>query len=99
MNEYLMNNLCEHYGIKNLSIEEEMNQPEFAKRTRQNKMKIIDVCDNAKNLIETIEIKVRNAPELDDQVHSEIVDDIRKEVEEMYKSVEKLIYMFYEQRR
>lgn len=61
------------YGIKPMSLDEEMNMSEYAKQTRNNKMKIIDTCNHIKNLIETIELITRQAPEKDDKYHAEIV--------------------------
>lgn len=51
-------------------------------------MKIIDTCKFARNLIETIEITARKAPELDDEKHSALVQELADKVNEMYKAVE-----------
>lgn len=84
----IANGIVNAYGIQPLSFEEEWNQPENAKRTRHNKMKIIDTCKFARNLIETIEITARRAPELDDEKHSALVQELSDKVNEMYKAVE-----------
>ena len=76
------------YGIKPLSIEEEWNLSEYAKQTRNNKMKIIDACDHAERLLETIKLRVKGAPELDDPKHAVLVQELADKVKEACKAVE-----------
>lgn len=80
-------NVFERYGIKELSVEEELYQNEFAKRTRKNKMDIIDKSEHIRGLIETIEHRARTAPELDDEKHSKLVQELMDHVNEAYNHI------------
>ena len=83
------NGIIKYYGIKPMSLEKEINMPEYAKRTRRNKMEIIDTCNHAKNLIDTIEYRARYAPELDEKKHSDLVNELNDKVKEMYAAIER----------
>ena len=87
MFEGIGNAIINTYGIKPMSFEEELNQPKYAKQTRQNKMKIIDTCNSAERLLETIRLRVKMAPELDDPKHAALVQEMMDKVNEMYKAV------------
>lgn len=82
------NAIIERYGIKPMTFEEEWNQPENAKQTRRNKMKIIDTCEAMRRTLETIERRVRTAPELDDSNHAALVQELADKVKEVYKAIE-----------
>ena len=75
------------YGIKPMTFEEELNQPKYAKQTRYNKMKIIDTCKHAKSLLETIEWRTKGAPELNDEKHAALVQDMYDKVNEAYEAI------------
>lgn len=81
-------NIFKTYGIRRLTLEEEINLPKYAKQTRQNKMKIIDTCKHAESLIETIKWRTKCAPELDDERHAELVQEMMDKVNEAYKAIE-----------
>lgn len=76
------------YGLKPLSLEEVLNQPENIRRTRNNKVKIIDTCDGAIRLIDTIKYRAKGAPELDDDRHSALVQELADKVEAFYKALD-----------
>ena len=61
------------YGIPEMTIEMEVNLPPLAKRTLQNKIKIIDWCDNMEMAINTIRSRAKGAPIKDDAIHSDLV--------------------------
>ena len=82
-----MFDVCEIYGIKPLTVEEEWNQPENAKRTRLNKMKGLDTTHHMKALIETLEIRLRAAPELDDKAHADLVEKLVNKVDDAYRDI------------
>ena len=82
------NAIFEKYGIKQLTFEEELNQPENAKQTRRNKMEIIDTCESVRRTLETIERRARMTPELDDPKHAALVQEFADKVNEVYKAVE-----------
>lgn len=81
-------NIYKTYGIQRLTLEEEINLPKYAKQTRQNKMKIINTCKHAESLIETIRWRTKGAPELDDERHAALVQEMMDKVNEMYKAIE-----------
>ena len=76
----LMSNMERIYGIKLLTVEEELNYPANAKQTRNNKMKIVDTCEHIKNLINVIECRAKGAPELDDAKHAALVQELADKV-------------------
>ena len=76
------------YGLQRLTFEKELNQPKYAKQTRRNKIKIIDTCNHAENLIETIKRRAKGAPELDDSKHAALVQEMMDKVNEAYKAIE-----------
>ena len=89
------NAIINNYGLRPLTLEEELNQPELVKQTRGNKMKIIGTCEFAKTLIDTIEIRIRKAPELDDEWHATLVQELADKVNEAYKAIEKAARVGY----
>ena len=62
------------YGLKPMSLKEEMNAPENIKRTRANKIEAIDTCSFMRRTIDTIELTALKIPELDDDTHSALVE-------------------------
>ncbi len=88
-------NIFKTYGLKELSLEEEFNSPKYVKQTRHNKVKIIDTCKHAKNLIETIERRANGAPELDDPKHAALVQELADKVNELYKAIEEACMVGY----
>lgn len=77
-----------YYGIKPLSVEEEWDLPKDTRQTRNNKMKIIDACDHAERLLETIKLRAKGAPELDDPKHAALVQELADKVKEVCKAIE-----------
>lgn len=61
------------YGIPEMTIDEEINLPPLAKRTLQNKIKIIDWCDSMERSIKTIRDRAKGAPIKNDERHSDLV--------------------------
>ena len=86
--EDMRNAQNKYYGLKPLSFKEEFNLPKYARQTRHNKMKIIDTCDHATKLIDTIKYRAKYAPELNDPEHAELVQEFADKVNELYKAVE-----------
>lgn len=77
------------YGLEPLTLEQEIELAPNAKRTCNNKIKIIDTCASIRWLLDTIEFRVRMAPVLDDQEHADLVDKLRDAVDEAYKVTER----------
>lgn len=82
------NAVFERYGIKPMTFDEEWNQPKNARQTRRNKMKIVDTCEFARRVLETIERRAITAPELDDSEHAALVQELTDKVKEAYKVIE-----------
>jgi len=61
------------YGIPEMTIEQEINLPPLAKRTIQNKIKIIDWCDFMEQAVNTIRNRAKDAPVKDDAIHSDLM--------------------------
>ena len=83
---------CEIYGIKPMSHGEDINMPEAAKATRNNKIHIIDQVRDIRKMLDTIEFVARTAPERNDADHSELVSQFREKVDKMYDEVDKTFY-------
>lgn len=77
------------YGLEPLTLEHEMELAPNAKRTRNNKINIIDNCASIRRLLDNIECRARMAPVLDDQEHADLVDKFRDAVDEVYKAAER----------
>lgn len=61
------------YGIPEMTIEEEINLPQYAKRTLGNKIRIVDWCDNMEHAIASIRRRAQQAPIKNDAEHSDLV--------------------------
>ena len=75
--------MCKYYGIQPMSLKEEFDLPVNKKRTRNNKIKMIDTIELAKKTLDYMETRVRHIPEVDDDVHSILVQEFREKVDEM----------------
>lgn len=84
----IYNGIINTYGLHPMSLEDEINQPYNAKRTRCNKIIIIDTCKHMENLIETIKYRAKMAPELNDSRHADLVQEMTDKVNEAYKAIE-----------
>lgn len=76
------------YGLEPVSLEEELSLPYEKKRTRLNKIDIIDQCGFAENLLKTIKNRAKNAPELDDKKHADLMEDLKNAMHRVYVAVE-----------
>ena len=82
--DYLFHN----YGLKPLTFKEEWDLPQNVRQTSNNKIKIIDTCDGAIRLIDTIKYRAKGAPELDDDRHAALVQELADKVEAFYKALD-----------
>ena len=81
MKEYSFNAMC---GLPEMTFEEELALPENAMLTKQNKVQTISRCCSMRRAIDTIELRIRNAPLEDNADHAALVQqlaDIVKEAE------------------
>lgn len=72
-----------YYGLKSLTFEEEIALPETVRQTRKNKLCIISMCDNVLRNVHLIQDRVREAPELDDKDHSDLIQELAEKVKEL----------------
>lgn len=82
-----MYDMNDYYGIRKLSFEEEWNLSDAAKQTRNNKMRAIDICQHARNLLEVEQIKARQWPELDDEAHAQLIQEKVDKLVEAYNAI------------
>lgn len=83
------NALCEEYGIKPMSIEEEAKLPKFAKQTRNNKIKIMGVCTAMRRILGSVEYRTKHAPELNNEEHAALVEELKNLLNQAYETLEK----------
>lgn len=91
----LYGKMCAWYGITPLSFDEEIALPETKRKTRGNKITIIDNCENIKRYLDSIENSVRCAPELDDERHSELINEIAENIKRIAIDTEKTMDLRY----
>ena len=77
--------ICNKYGIVPLSVEEEAALSDAAKKTRQNKMHIIDLCEDMRLQLYSIENRAKSIPETDDTVQADLVADLTNLVSKMHR--------------
>lgn len=77
------------YGLEALTLEQEIGLTPNTKRTRNNKIKIIDTCAGIRRLLDTIEFRARMAPAEDNQEHVDLVQEFLDAVNEAYKATER----------
>lgn len=70
-----------------MSFEEEASMPKAAKRTRNNKIHMIDKITNIRRMLDIIEDMARDIPEKNDENHSQIVQAFRENVDRAYNEV------------
>lgn len=81
-----------HYGLKPMTLEEELNASDNVKSTRRRKIEAIDNISRIRNLLDSIEHTVKTIPELDDGRHAELVDDLATFVLSATRAVERVIF-------
>ena len=79
------------YGIKSLSLDEELALSESVKRTRRNKMDIVNVCEHIKRYADSISFTAKQVPELNSADHSALVDEWKDKVLEALHALEDAI--------
>ena len=81
--------LGDTYGLKYMSLKEEANAPQNIKRTHNNKVRIIDDCNTIISMMETLCIRARSCPELDEDGHAKLVEEFASLVADVkYKADE-----------
>lgn len=77
-----MSTLDKLYGLKPYTLEDELNLPDAQRRTRNNKVFMVDCLLNMKNQCEFLKDWVRTIPEIDDERHADLVDKLAATVKE-----------------
>lgn len=77
--------ICNKYGIMPLSVEEEAALSDTAKKTRQNKMHIIDLCEDMRLQLYSIENRAKSIPETDDAAQADLVTGLTNLVSKMHR--------------
>lgn len=90
MLEREVKNISEHYGIRNLSLQEEMKLPRYERLTRNNKVNIINSCESMKKVIDSIETRTRKIPEKDDYDHCMMVMEYTKLCHKAWEELQKM---------
>lgn len=81
-----------HYGMKCLSLEEELALSESERSTRNCKFEIIDICKWMKQYVEQLEDYARKIPVEDDARHAEMVRRLRDEVRRAEIAVDNAVF-------
>ena len=71
------------YGLKPYSLDEEVALPFEVRQTRDNKLRIVNLCISLIRDLEGIKEIAKNIPELDDAEHSTLVNDYREAIEDV----------------
>lgn len=72
--------LTHRYGIKPMSLDEELALPEPVRKTRNNKCMMMDDLYGMTRTVENLLSYIRRIPEENDPSHSELVDEYRKKL-------------------
>ena len=80
-----LNAMYKHYGLQPMTLDEEIAMPAAAKQTRGNKMRIIDLCEDMRLQLYSIENRAKSIPETDDAAHADLVADLTNLVSKMHR--------------
>lgn len=72
--------MWDFYGLEAKSFAEEMELPENARRTRNNKVEIATKLDMIMHVAETMRSGVKFIPEIDDRQHADLVEEYRNAI-------------------
>ncbi len=78
-----------NYGLEPMSVEAELNLPENKKKTRNNKVVIVNTCCHIIDLAECIKTRAKWIPEEDDTEHAKLVDALACEVIEALEQLKR----------
>lgn len=66
----------EKYGLKPLSLEEELALPEPMRRTRNAKIALVDMAEHIAAMADSLKSRARAIPVEDDKYHAELVAEL-----------------------
>lgn len=84
-------NWLKRYGLTPMTFEEEWNAPEPIRRTRANKMRMVDYCDGAIRLLEQLSRYAVTIPEKDNTEHAEAVDALTHEAKKAWMQADEAV--------
>lgn len=76
----MIKSICERYGIKPMTLSEEAAMPPSIRRTRENKIYMIDAINLMRKQLDSMEFVVKQIPERDDDDHSQLIQKLREKV-------------------
>lgn len=76
------------YGLKPMTLEEEINAPDMVTCLRRSKIDIHDRCESIKMKVDTIELTAKMILEKDDEQYVELINRF----ERMIKEADNLLY-------
>lgn len=83
-----MNAIEKFYGLVPMTLDQELNAPDPIKRTRANKIEIIDKANHIMELAESMAHLARSIPEKNDRVHADKVEKFRNLINSAYVAME-----------
>jgi len=87
------------YGLQPMTFEEELAAPENIKRTRRNKIALVDLCNNMRHMINQIEFNAKLTPEVDNDHHSGLVEEYTELVRKASKDLDEVFMWVYNKAR
>ena len=76
-------NIDKNYGMKILPIEEELDLPIPMRRTRNNKVNMVDTMRAVRRQVDSLENYARSIPVEDDTRHADLVEELLRKYKEV----------------
>lgn len=77
------------YGLKPMSLKEEMDLPSSVKQTRENKIKLVDTITRMERMLACLKTVSIAAPEINDYEHALIMYRFYSAIKEAEKAIDK----------
>lgn len=74
----------EVYGMEVMSLNQELNLPEAVRKTRNNKVIMIDQLGIMRQMIDALEVRARSIPTLDSDAHADLVRQLAERIHHAY---------------
>lgn len=82
-----MNTIEKFYGLVPMTLDQELNAPDPIKRTRANKIEIVDKANWIKDLAESMTHLAKSIPEKNDKVHADKVEKFKNFINSAYAAM------------
>lgn len=83
--------MYEYYGIKDMTLDQEINLPENEKKTENNKIRMIDELAFIERIAKEKIEYARRIPMLNSDKHSKLVNEYASKIHEAYVAMTALI--------